>query len=319
MPKPFSTTAEPASASARAIPSPMPLVDPVTSETLPASGRRAATPCVLSWIFMAVLSSGDSALYADHLRPTLPGRLHLRKCRLASKTIGPRYGGYGVIAGRDRLRCDQDRRGTAMEMHQVRYFLAVARVLNFTRAADECNVTQPSLTRAIKQLEAELGGDLFRRERPAAQLTELGLRMHPLLKQCYEAAIGARSLAASFKSGEVGALRIALTHAVDMTLLVPYLEQLKRYFNRLEFRLLRGTGKEVGELLKRGEAELGIAAEIDEAWDRLDSWPLFTEGFQFVVSEQHPLATRDKVAMEDLKSEQFLTRGYCEYGDRLTD
>ena len=75
-----------------------------------------------------------------------------------------------------------------MEMHQVRYFLAVARLLNFTRAADDCNVTQPSLTRAIKQLEAELGGDLFRRERPAAQLTELGQRMHPLLKQCYEAA-----------------------------------------------------------------------------------------------------------------------------------
>jgi DNA-binding transcriptional LysR family regulator len=69
-----------------------------------------------------------------------------------------------------------------MEMHQVRYFLAVARTLNFTRAADECNVTQPSLTRAIKQLEAELGGDLFRRERPAG-LTELGQRMHPLLKQ----------------------------------------------------------------------------------------------------------------------------------------
>ena len=52
-----------------------------------------------------------------------------------------------------------------MEMHQVRYFLAVARTLNFTRAAEECNVAQPSLTRAIKLLEGELGGDLFRRER----------------------------------------------------------------------------------------------------------------------------------------------------------
>jgi DNA-binding transcriptional LysR family regulator len=52
-------------------------------------------------------------------------------------------------------------------MHQVRYFLAVARTLNFTRAAEECNVAQPSLTRAIKLLEGELGGDLFRRERPA--------------------------------------------------------------------------------------------------------------------------------------------------------
>ena len=99
-----------------------------------------------------------------------------------------------------------------MEMHQVRYFLAVTRLLNFTRAADECNVTQPSLTRAIKQLEAELGGDLFRRERPAAQLTELGQRMLPLLQQCYDAASGARMLASSFKSGEIGALRIAFSH-----------------------------------------------------------------------------------------------------------
>jgi DNA-binding transcriptional LysR family regulator len=156
-----------------------------------------------------------------------------------------------------------------MEMHQVRYFLAVARVLNFTRAADECNVTQPSLTRAIKQLEAELGGDLFRRERPAAQLTELGQRMHPLLRQCYEAANGARELASSFKSGEVGALRIALTHSVDLSLLIPHLCQVKRLFNRLEFRFLRGNSREVAEFLKKGEAELGIAAEISEEWDRL--------------------------------------------------
>jgi hypothetical protein len=71
-----------------------------------------------------------------------------------------------------------------MEMHQVRCFLAVARTLNFTRAAEECHVAQPSLTRAIKLLEGELGGDLFRRERPRAMLTPLGERMFPLLKQC---------------------------------------------------------------------------------------------------------------------------------------
>src|ERR1700749_2379790 len=122
-----------------------------------------------------------------------------------------------------------------MEMHQVGYFLAVTRTLNFTRAADECNVTQPSLTRAIKQLEAELGGDLFRRERPAAQLTELGQRMHPLLKQCYEAAAGAPQLASSFKGGEIGALRIALTHSIDLSLILPHIEEIKRSFNRLEF------------------------------------------------------------------------------------
>jgi len=108
-----------------------------------------------------------------------------------------------------------------MEMHQVRYFLAVAEVLNFTRAAEECHVAQPSLTRAIKQLEEELGGDLFRRERPHAQLTELGQRMLPLLRQCYESALGARSLAAALKSGEIGALRLALSHTIDVNIVIP--------------------------------------------------------------------------------------------------
>ena len=204
-----------------------------------------------------------------------------------------------------------------MEMHQVRYFLAVARTLNFTRAADECNVAQPSLTRAIKQLEAELGGDLFRRERPAAQLTELGQRMHPLLRQCYEAAIGARSLASAFRSGEVGALRIALTWSVDLSLLIPFLNQIKRQFNRLEFEFLRGSEREVTELLKKGEAELGIAAELDEAWERLDAWPLFTEDFQLVFSRHHRLADQHNIDLEDLRSEQWLSRSYCEHGKRL--
>lgn len=114
--------------------------------------------------------------------------------------------------------------------------------------------SQPSLTRAIKQLEAELGGDLFRRERPSAQLTELGLRMHPLLTQCYEAAVGARQLASSFRSGEVGTLRIALSHSIDLSILIPHLDQMKRLFNRLEFRLMRGSDREVGEFLKKGES-----------------------------------------------------------------
>ncbi|RZN11373.1 transcriptional regulator [Bradyrhizobium genosp. SA-3] len=205
-----------------------------------------------------------------------------------------------------------------MEMHQVRYFLAVAQLLNFTRAAEECNVTQPSLTRAIKQLEAELGGDLFRRERPAAQLTELGQRMHPLLKQCYDAAVGARSLASSFKSGEIGALRIALTHSIDLSLLIPHLNQIRRQFNRLEFRFLRGTSREVGEFLKKGEAELGIAAEIDEAWERLDVWPLFTEAFELVVGDGHRLAGRSSIELDDLRSEQLLSRTFCEHARRIS-
>ena len=170
----------------------------------------------------------------------------------------------------------------SMEMHQVRYFLAVARTLNFTRAAEECHVAQPSLTRAIHQLEGELGGDLFRRERPAAQLTELGQRMLPLLKQCYDSAQSARTVAASIKTGEVGALRLALSHTIDLQMVMPHIQELTKHFRGLELKLFRGTASDVIEYLKRGDAELGLSATTSDEWDRLDAWPLFEEDFCLV-------------------------------------
>jgi DNA-binding transcriptional LysR family regulator len=206
-----------------------------------------------------------------------------------------------------------------MEMHQVRYFLAVARALNFTRAAEECHVAQPSLTRAIRQLEGELGGDLFRRERPQAQLTELGQRMLPLLKQCYDSAVSARSLANAIKKGEVGSLRLALSLTIDPSLVTAHVVELGKLFQGLELKLLRGTGPEVLELLKKGDVELGLAAQIDEEWDRLDSWPLFTEEFHLTVNTMHAFAQRPAVALDDLRQERLMVRTYCETTPALLD
>jgi len=205
----------------------------------------------------------------------------------------------------------------SMEMHQVRYFLAVARTLNFTRAADECNVAQPSLTRAIQQLEGELGGDLFRRERPHARLTELGERMLPLLRQCYDSALGARSLASSIKSGEVGSLRIALSATVEVALLMPHILELRKHFGRLQLKLFRGTGAQVADFMKNGEAELAVASTLGDAWDRLDEWPLFTEGFTLVARGGHRLAVLDAINFSDLREEPILMRTYCEQFEDL--
>ena len=203
-----------------------------------------------------------------------------------------------------------------MEMHQVRYFLATVSELNFTKAAEKCNVTQPSLTRAIKLLEDELGGDLFRRERPQAQLTELGQRMHPLLKQCYESALGARSLAAAIQSGEVGALKLALSRTINLELLTPHLTELIRLFNRLEVKLLRGTAPQVVEFLKAGDAELAVAGDIGEEWERLERWPLFTEEFGLIFNAKHRLAAHPMIEIEDLRQERWLRRAYCEQAEQ---
>jgi LysR family transcriptional regulator, hydrogen peroxide-inducible genes activator len=87
-----------------------------------------------------------------------------------------------------------------MELHQIRYFLAVARERNFTRAAQACNVSQPSLTRGISKLESELGGLLFERKVRGSELTELGRLILPQLQRAYGAVTEAIAHAHTFEA-----------------------------------------------------------------------------------------------------------------------
>jgi DNA-binding transcriptional LysR family regulator len=204
-----------------------------------------------------------------------------------------------------------------MEMHQIKYFLGVARTLNFTRAAEECNVTQPALTRAVKLLEEELGGELFRRERNLSHLTDLGQRMLPLLQQCYETAQGAKELAGTIRRGEIATLKLALSSAVDISLLLPFLKELVRTMNGLELKFIRGTATEIAERMKQGHADLAISGPIGTSWERFDALPLFTEGFVLACRSDHPLAGKSEVGLAELGQERLLIRTYCELAGEL--
>ena len=204
-----------------------------------------------------------------------------------------------------------------MEMHQVRYFLAVCEELNFTRAAEKCHVAQPSLTRAIKQLEGELGGDLFRRERPRAILTPLGERIYPRLRQCYDSALSARELAGKFSDRQAAVLNLAMSNSIELGPFLRHVGALASSFGDVDLKIVRGSGPQALEALKAGQAELAVAATIDDAWDRLDRWTLFEEPYELVLGRAHRLAGRDSVAAEDLAGERCLARGHCEQANAL--
>jgi DNA-binding transcriptional LysR family regulator len=206
-----------------------------------------------------------------------------------------------------------------MEMHQVRYFLAVARTLSFTQAAEECHVAQPSLSRAIIKLEEELGGNLFRRERRLTHLTELGRMMLPLLTQCYESATAAKQLATSYRKGKCAPLRVGLSHTVNLQIIIQPLSELVRAFPGLELKFFRGTAAEVGAELKSGASEIAIACPLPEDWERLESWDLFTERFELAVNSTHPLAMHNAVTLEHIAKLRLLRRPYCEKAAELDD
>jgi len=185
-----------------------------------------------------------------------------------------------------------------MEMQQVRYFLAVAKTLNFTRAAEACNVTQPALTRAIKQLEDELGGELIRREGRLSHLTDLGARMLPPLTQCYESAQGAKALAAKVKAGDVATLAIGVSLTLDVAVVLSALAELQRAFAGLQLVIRRGAGRDIAEWLKSGDIEIAFGGPLGDSWDRLDTWPMFSESFDLVIASDHALATINDVELQ---------------------
>ena len=86
-----------------------------------------------------------------------------------------------------------------MEMFQVRYVLAAARLLNFTKAAAQCNVSQPALTKAVKTLEAELGAPVFHREGKKILLSDFGRSLLPHLQHILHETEATRNLADNFR------------------------------------------------------------------------------------------------------------------------
>jgi len=201
---------------------------------------------------------------------------------------------------------------TFLELHQVRYFLSLSNTLNFTRAAEECNVSQPALSRAIAQLEAELGGDLFRRERKLTHLTDLGRAVLPPLRQCFEANQQAKELAQNFLKAGHAPLNLALSRTIDMDQLSPTIAELGSAFPNIEIRVFRGSGREVVERLRHGDAEIAIAGPLPEEWERFDTKHLFEQRFGLLINKEHPLSRKNGVELEDLSEERLLSRSECE-------
>ena len=155
--------------------------------------------------------------------------------------------------------------------------------------------------------------------RPHAMLTPLGERMHPHLKQCYDSAASARALAAMINDGETGALKIAVSGSVEIGIIVSHVNELRKSFQDIDLKIMRGSGPQLVEYLKSGEAELAVAAAMEAAWDRIDRWSLFDEAFDLVFNRSHRLADKETIGLDDLKSERFLLRSHCEQSPELAE
>ena len=118
------------------------------------------------------------------------------------------------------------------------------------------------------------------------------------------------------QEGAIAPLSIALPITVNIELLVPFLKELVRAMPGLNLRFLRGSSTDVGEQLKKGNADLAVAPQLPESWDRLESWPLFAEPYRLVAAKTHRFGERPSISIDELRQERLACRPYCEDFER---
>ena len=200
-----------------------------------------------------------------------------------------------------------------MQMQQVRYFHAVAEELNFTRASEKCNVSQPSLSRAIKLLEEELGGPLFRREPSRTLLTELGRMVRPYLETVYDQSQAVKRLSQDFLSNKVP-LKLGIMSTISPAEVVDLIAGVKARHTGIELKLCDTSARELRERLLSGDLDLVIYALPGQKSDEsLHSIPLFREQMVIAVHRGHRLANERVFPVRQLNGETYIHRVNCEF------
>ena len=199
-----------------------------------------------------------------------------------------------------------------MEMQQVRYFVALAEILNFTRAAEKCNVSQPALTRAIQQLEHEFGGPLFHRERGNTHLSELGRMMLPYLQTVEEQCRIAREQAKAVKTLEKATLTIGTMCTIGPQLIAELMIRFQAAHPDVEVRVVDAGAPQMIEMLEKGELEVAIVGVPEELPDSLHQLPIFEEQFVIVLPPNHRLIASNPIRAAELDKEPYVCRSNCE-------
>ena len=206
-----------------------------------------------------------------------------------------------------------------MKLHEIRYFLSLAKTLNFTKAAESCNVSQPALTRAIQKMEDEVGGLLFSRERGNTHLTELGRLLLPHLEEAMARTRAAKDAATRFLRLDGAQLRLGVMCTIGPMRFVGFLSRFRSDNPGVELTLTESTPDALADLLGKGEIDAALMARPDGFDAPLSAQPLYRERFAVACSAGHRFAGRNAVRVADMDGEAYLQRLNCEFRNRLRE
>lgn len=188
-----------------------------------------------------------------------------------------------------------------MELRQLKYFVRIAEVLNFSDASKSLFVTQSTLSQQIKQLEQELGTQLFERTSHQVTLTEAGAELLPLARTAlYDAGLCVEKIR-DLNELLTGTLNIGVTYSFSPILTETLVTFMKSYPN-VKLNIYYKSVAELMDMLRRREVDFVLAFKPSACDADIESHILFQNCLSVIVGESHPLAGAGRVTLAELQS-----------------
>ena len=195
-----------------------------------------------------------------------------------------------------------------MNLTRIQYFIEVAKLENFSKAAQALYVSQPNLSKQVGLMEQELGFDLFRRVGKNVQLTRAGQYLYEQLKDLPEYTARAIAHAEALSRGEEGKLSIGVLEGQDVNFsLSGGIAQMQERCPGVAIEMERNSFRNLRLGLDRGTYDVLFTLEFElrgkEEWDSL---VLFRQPGAIAISRSHPLAGKEKLTIDDFREEPFV-------------
>jgi LysR family hydrogen peroxide-inducible transcriptional activator len=192
-----------------------------------------------------------------------------------------------------------------MEIHQLRYFLAVADEGNFSRAAEKVRVAQPSLSQQIQKLEAEVGQPLFDRLPRTVVLTEAGRCLLEFARKILTDVADARRCVDELKGEVGGRLGVGAIPTIAPYVLPSLIGKFQKRYPKVSLEIVEDVTENIARRLEDGELDVAFASTCNDG-PTIERYSLGQEALLLLLPKEYPLAKKKQVNWSDLKSEKFL-------------
>ncbi len=193
-----------------------------------------------------------------------------------------------------------------MDIRQIEYFTEVAKQLSFTKAASVLHVSQPSISKAIQNLEAELGVPLFYRSSKQLELTDAGQAVLINAQHVLAAFKNLRSELTDLMDLKKGEIRIGIPPIVGVEFFSKLISQYKERYPYIEIILTEVGIKKIRQGVEAGELDIGLICNLSVRNDNLESIGILKDPLKLIVHRDHPLASESFVELSRLEKETLL-------------